>query len=134
VQFQGDVLLTMFADVISLQQASRIRLSVITDGFVVSGMMISDDEYFSALSDRFLDSLELKSDVGEMKEPIVHQLQVAMQEDLAARDENRDDAPARRFIHLRDVEIRSAEHEIMQFPLWRIRLDHVAGYDLDMKR
>ena len=127
---QPDSLLTAFADVITAQRHGAMRLSVLTDGFLVSGVLIPDHEYFSALGERLEGAFEIRPDDGDEREPRFQWLQEAVMEEHAARAEDHADAPPRRFLHMRDVAIRGAGESVVHFPYWRVRLDRVSGYDV----
>jgi hypothetical protein len=103
-----------------------MRINVVTEGFLISGLLIGEQEYFSTLNERLLRGLGLGK--GE-RPPLFQGIQEDTMEEVSARGESRADAPPRRFIHMRNVELRGAGESTITLSYLRIRLDRVSAYD-----
>lgn len=105
---------------------NAIGLTIQSNGASVSGLLISSGEWLERIGDTFA-----ASPAPELK--ILAEAWVKTLENVNALQKERDQegltAPARRYIHMRDVRILTGNHW-MDFPLWRGCLADVTGWSL----
>lgn len=113
-----DDLLDSLLQLILTDPRNEFALTVHSGGLLISGMAIHPHPYREALVKRLLDGVTFHSEKSASENTY---------DERPKSEQDDDDAD---FLHFRDVLIWGSGNVPIRIPYWRIRLDHVSGFEL----